>query len=85
MRRNENARDVMRLEGGSLWSRVYYSMTNLVKESNLEQMVQLLGINIKMNGKSSPYRPSVPISPVPFIYAMAAPIEETHPIEIVHQ
>jgi hypothetical protein len=85
MSRNENARDVLRLEGGSLWPRVYYSMTNLVKKPILEQLVQFLGINIKMNGKSRPSRTSVPISPASVISSMAAPTEETHPIAIVHQ
>jgi hypothetical protein len=85
MWRNENARDVLRLERRSFWSRVYYSMTNLVKEPNLEQLVQFLGINIKMDGKSRPSRPSVPISPASVISSMAAPTEETHPVAVVHQ
>jgi hypothetical protein len=57
------------------WLRVYYSMTNPVKEPILEQLVQFLGINIKMDGKSRPFRPSVPISPASVIYAMASPTE----------
>jgi hypothetical protein len=83
MRRNENYRDVERLEGGSLWLRVYYSMNNLVKSPILEQLVQFLGINIKMNGKSRPSRTYIPISPASVISTMAYPTEETHPIAIV--
>jgi hypothetical protein len=73
MWRNENARDVLRLERRYFWSRVYYSMTNPVKEPILEQLVQFLGVNIKMYGKSRPSRTSVPISPASVISAMAFP------------
>jgi hypothetical protein len=66
------------LEMRYLWSRVYYSMTNPIKEPNLEQLVQFLGINIKMDGKSRPSRLLVPISPAFVISAMIAPTEETH-------
>jgi hypothetical protein len=53
-------------------------MTNLVKEPSLEQVVQFLGISIKMNGKYRPSRPSVPISPTSIISTMVALIEETN-------
>jgi hypothetical protein len=75
MWRNENARDVLRLERRYFWPRVYYSMTNPVKEPILELLVQFLGINIKMDGKSRPSRPSVPISPASVISSMVAPTE----------
>jgi hypothetical protein len=84
MWRNKNARDIQRLERRSFWPRVYYSMTNLVKEPILEQLVQFLGINIKMDGKSRPSRPLVPISPASVIFSMATPTEETHPVALVH-
>jgi hypothetical protein len=84
MKRNKNASDVLRLEGGSLWSRLHYSLPDPVKEPNLEQLVQFLGINLKMNGKSRPSRPSVPVSPSFVISAIVAPTVETHPVVAVH-
>jgi hypothetical protein len=47
MRRNENSKDVLRLERRSFYLRVYYSMPNPVKEPILEQLVQFLGITSK--------------------------------------
>jgi hypothetical protein len=85
MRRHMNTRDVLRLEGGYLWSRLYYSLPNLVEEPILKQLVQFLGINIKMNGESKPFRPSVPVSSSSIISAMAAPTEETHLVAAVRQ
>jgi hypothetical protein len=85
MRRNTNAKDILRLEGVSLWSRLYYSFPDPVKEPILEQLVQFMGINIKMNGKSRPSRPSVPVSPSSIISSMAAPTEETHPVVSICQ
>jgi hypothetical protein len=76
---------VLRLEGRSLWSRLYYSFPNPVKEPILEQLVQFLGINIKMNGESRPSRPSVLVSSSSIISTMSAPTEETHPIAIVRK
>ena len=75
VRRHKNSKDVLRLEGGSLWSRLYYSLLDLVKEPNLEQLVQFLGINIKMNGKSRPSRPSVTVSSASVISAIVATTE----------
>jgi hypothetical protein len=75
MWRNGNARDVMRMEMRSFWPRVNYSMTNLVKKPILEQFVQFLGINIKMDGKSRPSRTSVPISLASVISLIVAPTE----------
>jgi hypothetical protein len=80
MRRHMNTRDVLRLKGRSLWSRLYYSLPDPVKEPNLEQLVQFLGVNIKMNGESRPSRPSVPVTSSSIISSMAAPAEETHPV-----
>jgi len=84
VRRHGNTRDVLRLEGRSFWSRLYYSLPNPVKEPNLEQLVQFLGVNIKMYGKYRHSRISVPISSTSIIFAMVSPTEETHPVEIVH-
>jgi hypothetical protein len=78
MRMHMNTRDFLSLKGGSLWLRLYYSLPNPVKEPSLEQLVQFMGVNIKMNGESRPSRPSVPITSSSIIYAMAAPDEETH-------
>jgi hypothetical protein len=80
MRRHMNTRDILRLEGRSLWSGLYYSFPNPVEEPSLEQLVQFLGVNIKMNGESRPSRPSVPVTSSSIISAMAAPAEETHPV-----
>jgi hypothetical protein len=86
MWRNENARDVLRrLERGSFWSRVHYSMANPIKEPILEQLVQFLGINIKMDRKSRPPMASIPISPASVISAIVAPTEKTHPVATVCQ
>ena len=85
MRRHRNTRDVLRLEGGSLWSRLYYSLPDLVKEHNLEQLVQFLGIKIKMNKESRHYRPFVRVSSASIISAMATPSEETHHVATIHQ
>jgi hypothetical protein len=60
-------------------------MTNPIKNPSLEQLVQFLGINIKMNGKSRSSRTSLPISPTSVISAMDAPTEETHPVETIIQ
>jgi hypothetical protein len=49
MRRNMNTRDILRLEGRPLWSGLNYPFPNPIEEPNLKQMVQLLGVNIKMN------------------------------------
>jgi hypothetical protein len=78
MRRHRNTRDVLRLKGGSLWSRLYYSLLDPVKEPSLEQLVQFLGVNIKMNGESMSSRPSAPVTSSSIISTMASPTEETH-------
>jgi hypothetical protein len=79
MWRNENTRDILRrLERGYFWSRVHYSMANPIKEPNLEQMVQLLRIIVKMDRKSRPPMASVPISPASVISTIAAPTEKYH-------
>jgi hypothetical protein len=44
-----NTRDILRLEGGSLWSRMHYPLPNPIEEPILKQLVQLMGVNIKMN------------------------------------
>jgi hypothetical protein len=85
MWRNMNARDVLRrMERRYFWSRVHYSMTNPIKEPILEQLVQFLRINIKMDGKSRPSMASVPISPASVISAIVAPTEKSHPVAAVH-
>jgi hypothetical protein len=85
MWRNDNTRDILkRLERGSFWSRVHYSMDNPIKEPNLEQLVQLLRIIVKMDRKFRPPMASVPISPPSVISAIATPIE-THPVATVRQ
>jgi hypothetical protein len=64
MWRNANGRDILsRLKRGYFWSRVHYSMANLIKEPILEQLVQFLRINVKMDRKFRPPMTSVPISP----------------------
>jgi hypothetical protein len=75
-----NTKDILRLIGRSLWSRLYYPLPNLVEEPNLEKLVQFLGVSIKMNGESRPSRPSVPVTSSSIISAMVAPVEETHPV-----
>jgi hypothetical protein len=85
IRRHRNTRDVLRLEGRSLWSRVYYSFPNPVKEPKLEQLVQFLGINIKMNEESRPSRTSVLVSSSSIISSMAAPTEENHHVAVICQ
>jgi hypothetical protein len=85
MRRHRNTRDVLRLEGRSLWSRLYYSFPNPVKEPSLEQLVQFLGISIEMNGESRPYRPSILVSSSSIISSMVSPTEEIHPVATVLQ
>jgi hypothetical protein len=80
MMRHNNTRDVLRLEGRSLWSRMYYPLSDLVEEPNLKQLVQLLGINIKMNRESRPSRPSIPVTSSSIVSSMASYAEETHPV-----
>jgi hypothetical protein len=46
----------------------------------LKQLVQFLGVNIKMNRESRPSRPSVPVTSSSIISAMATPAEENHPV-----
>jgi hypothetical protein len=70
--------DVLRMKGGSLWSRLYYSFHDLVEEPILEQLFQFMGANIKINVESKPSRPSVPVTSSFIIYSMATPGEETH-------
>jgi hypothetical protein len=80
MRRHINTRDILRLEGRSLWSRLYYSFPSPVEEPKLKQLVQLLRFNIKMNREYRPSRPSVPVTSSFVISAMASLAEETHPV-----
>jgi hypothetical protein len=75
-----DTRDILRLEGRSLWSRLYYSFPDLVKETNLEQLVQFLEVIIKMNRESRPSRPSILVTSSSIISSMNAPTEETHPV-----
>jgi hypothetical protein len=49
MRRHMNTRDILRLEGRSLWSGLNYPFPNTIEEPSLKQVVQLLGVSIKMN------------------------------------
>jgi hypothetical protein len=60
-------------------------MTNPVKEPILKHLVQLLGINIKMDGKSRPFRTLVPISPAYVISSIVAPTEKVHLVAVVRQ
>jgi hypothetical protein len=84
--RNGNVKDVLRrLERRYFWSRVHYSMTNIVKEPSLEQLVQLFRINIKMDGKSRPFMALVPISPAYVISSIVAPTEKVHLVAVVRQ
>jgi hypothetical protein len=85
MWRNMNARDVLKLERGSFWLSVYYSMTNPFKEPILEPLVQFLGINIKRDGKSRPSRTTVPISLASVISSIVAPTKKSHHVAIVCQ
>jgi len=61
-------------------SSLYYSFPNPVKEPILKQLVQFLGINIKINGESMPSRLSILVSSSSIISSMDAPTEETHPV-----
>jgi hypothetical protein len=63
-------------------SRLYYLFPDLVKEPNLEQLVQFPGINIKMNGESRPSRPSVRVSSSFIISTMAISTEEYHHVAV---
>jgi hypothetical protein len=58
-------------------------MNNLVTKPSLEQLVQFLGINIKMNGKYRPSRTSGTISPTSVISTMVSRTEETHPVATI--
>jgi hypothetical protein len=49
MRRNMNTMDILRLEGRPLWSRLNCPFHNPIEEPNLKQLIQLMGIDIKMN------------------------------------
>jgi hypothetical protein len=65
MWRNENAGNILRrMEMGYFWSRVHYPMANPIKEPILEQLVQFLRVNIKMDRKSRPPMALISISPV---------------------
>jgi hypothetical protein len=74
-----------RLKKGSFWSRVQYSMANPIKEPILEQPVQFLRINVKMDRKSRPPMASIPISPASIISTIIASIEKSHSVAEVRQ
>jgi hypothetical protein len=86
MWRNENARDILRrLERGYFWSRVHYPMANPIKEPILEQLVQFLRVNVKMDRKSRPPMASIPISPASVISTIVASTEKAHPVATICQ
>jgi hypothetical protein len=60
-------------------------MANPIKEPNLEQLVQFLRINVKMDRKSSPPMASVPFSPASIISAIVSPTEKDHLVATVCQ
>jgi hypothetical protein len=81
MWRNGNAVDILRrLERGSFWSRVHYPMSNRIKEPNIEQLVQLLRVSVKIDRKYRPPMASIPISLASFISTIAS-TEKSHPVE----
>jgi hypothetical protein len=84
MWRNRNVRDILRrLERGSLYSTVHYSMANPIKEPNLEQLVQFLRISVKMDRKSRPLMALIPISSASVILAIVVSTEKAHPVAVV--
>jgi hypothetical protein len=86
MWRNENVGDILRrLEMGSFYLRVHYSIPNPIKEHNLEQLVQLLRVRVTMDRKYRPLMASIPISPTSVISAIVSSTEKTHPIATVCQ
>jgi hypothetical protein len=86
MWRNMNSRDILRrLERGYFWSRVHYSMDNPIKEPSLEQLVQLLRVNVKMDRKSRPPMDSIPISRASVISTIVASIEKANPVATICQ
>jgi hypothetical protein len=75
-----NTKDILHLEGRFLWSGLYYPFPDLVEEPILKQLVQLLGVIIKMNREYMPSRPSVLVTSPSSISAMDALAEENHPV-----
>jgi hypothetical protein len=55
-------------------------MANPIKEPNLEQLVQFLRVNVKMDRKSRPPMASIPISPASVILTIVASTEKSHPV-----
>jgi hypothetical protein len=81
MWRNKNAKDILRtMKRGYFWSRVHSPMTNPIKEPSLEQLVQFLRVNVKMDRKSRPPMALVPISPASDISTTVASTEKSHPV-----
>jgi hypothetical protein len=58
-------------------------MANPIKEPSLEQRVQFLRVNIKMDRKSRPPMASIPISPASVISTIAASTEKDHPVATI--
>jgi hypothetical protein len=60
-------------------------MANAIKEPNLEQLVQFLRVDVKMDRKCRPLMASISISPTSVILTTAASTEKSHPIATVCQ
>jgi hypothetical protein len=60
-------------------------MANPIKEPSLEQLVQFLRVNIKMDRKSRPPMASIPISPASVISTIVASTEKSHHVAIICQ
>jgi hypothetical protein len=60
-------------------------MTNPIKESILEQLVQFLWVKVKMDGKYRPPMALISISTASVISSIAASTEKTHHVAMVCQ
>jgi hypothetical protein len=60
-------------------------MANPIKEPILEQMVQLLRVNIKIDRKYRPSMTSIPISHASVILTIVASTKKDHPVEKICQ
>jgi hypothetical protein len=60
-------------------------MANTIKEHILEQLVQFLRVNVKMDRKSRPSMALIPMSPASIISTIAASTEKSHLVATVCQ
>ena len=60
-------------------------MANLIKEPNLEQLVQFLWVSVKMDRKSRPHMALIQISTASVIFSIVVCTEKSHHVATICQ